>query len=192
MGGCIDNLRSFPFFQVWKFIKAWMTTKFRRCRLSHLKGRLDWSSFLCAISWQIYNEKHKVSWGLCLAAPAHSLCLWQLRHHPTHVHHRIFVEFQRLACLSGLFLDQALDRITFSTREKARHQMRRLFEDITVWYRHTTEFNSSFESEYNLTPSVAVLHSFLWMALFCALSWPWINALTNITAACHFHPGRGW
>ena len=113
MGGCIDHLRSFPFFQVWKFIKAWMTTKFRRCRLSHLKGRLDWSSFLCAISWQIYNEKHKVSWGLCLAAPAHSLCLWQLRHHPTHVHHRIFVEVQRLACLSGLFLDQALDRIHF-------------------------------------------------------------------------------
>ena len=37
-----------------------VTTKFRHRRLSHLKDRLEWSSFLCAISQQIYNEKHKV------------------------------------------------------------------------------------------------------------------------------------
>ena len=143
-----------PIFPVFSGLKVdrslEITTKLGRCRPSHLKGRLDWGSFLCAISRQNLQWKTQLSYLGFVVGRACTLTLRVFDSCDTTQHMCTTGYFWKINdwrvypdCFSiGLSIGS-----TFWTRKKARHQMRRLFEDVTDWHRHTTELKSSFESE---------------------------------------------
>ena len=147
-GGCID-LRSFPFFRVWKLIEAW-----RWLQNAGAVGPAIWK--VDSIEVRFYARfrgkstmKNTAKFpGVCGWPCLHTLRVFDSCDTTQHMYTtgylwkindwRVYPD-----CFSiGLSIGS-----TFWTRKKARHQMRRLFVDITDWHRHTTELNSSFESE---------------------------------------------
>ena len=191
--------RPSPIFTVFMYLKVHRTfevnTKFRRCWRSHWEDRLDWSSFLCAISRQICRW---ITWGLWLPSPG--------VHKPLHIAHGCTLQYSTyldlkngcLECLSSechvsckAHIQSNHKFIAYWKNQDSFTYLPRLFEGISV-YRPTIRLEFGFVGvEFvvwtgaTFTPSDAILRRFVWMHKHRLVSCR-VDALIYIAAAHYF------